>query len=54
VDSIQRSGADVILRFAAGGADAVTATLHATYGAWTGELTEGGRTRPVILLRRRP
>jgi len=55
VDDIQRSGADVILRFAAGGDAPVTATLHGTYGgAWTGELTEGGRTRPVVLLRRRP
>jgi len=55
VDSIQRSGADVILRFAAGGEAPVTATLHGTYnGAWGGELTEGGRTRPVVLLRRGP
>ena len=54
VDDIQRSGADVILRFAAGPGAPVTATLHGTYGAWAGELTEGGRTRAVILLRRRP
>jgi len=55
VDNIQRSGADVILRFAAGGEAPVTATLHGTYGGvWSGELTEGGRTRPVVLLRRRP
>ncbi|MGH6908825.1 MAG: hypothetical protein ACREE0_03585 [Phenylobacterium sp.] len=55
VNTIERNGSDVILRFAAGGADPVTATLHGTYnGDWTGELTEGGRTRPVILLRRRP
>ena len=55
VDDIRRSGADVILRFAAGGEAPVTATLHGAYnGAWTGELTEGGRTRPVVLLRRRP
>lgn len=53
VDDIQRSGADVILRFAAGADVPVTATLHGTYGgAWSGELTEGGRTRPVVLLRR--
>lgn len=55
VDDIQRSGADVILRFAAGGEAPVTATLHGTYdGAWTGELTEGGRTRPVVLRRQGP
>jgi hypothetical protein len=53
VDTMERSGADVTLRFAAGGEAPVTATLHGTYdGAWAGELTEGGRTRPVVLLRR--
>ena len=54
VDDIQRSGADVILRFATGGEAPVTANLHGTYGEWAGELTERGRTRPVVLLRRRP
>ncbi len=55
VDDIQRSGADVTLRFAAVGEAPVSATLHGTYdGAWTGELTEAGRTRPVVLRRQRP
>jgi hypothetical protein len=55
VDNIQRNGADVTLRFAGAGGASVTATLHGTYGgAWTGELIEGGQTRPVVLLRRRP
>ena len=54
VDDIQRSGADITLRFAAGGGAPVTATLRGTYdGAWAGELTEGGHTRAVVL-RRRP
>jgi hypothetical protein len=55
VDTIERSGPDLLLRFAGSGDVIVTATLHGTYGgAWTGELTEGGQTRPVVLLRRRP
>lgn len=55
VDDIQRIGTDLTLRFAAGGAAFVTATLHGGYdGSWSGELTEGGRTRAVVLLRRYP
>ena len=56
VDDIQRNGADLTLRFAAGGGAApVTATLHGTYdGAWAGELKEGGRTRSVVLRRQNP
>ena len=52
VDDIQRSGQDLTLRFAAGGADAVTAVLHgAADGRWSGELTEGGKSRAVVLRR---
>jgi hypothetical protein len=56
VDDIQRTGSDLTLRFAAGGGAAyVTATLHGGYdGSWSGELTEAGRTRAVVLLRRYP
>ena len=55
VDNIQRDGANVMLRFAAGGEGPVTATLHGTYdGAWTGELVENGRSRPVVLRRQQP
>ncbi len=56
VDDIQRNGQDLTLRFAGGGtAPVVTATLHGTYdGAWSGELTEGGRTRAVVLRRQAP
>lgn len=53
VDDIQRHGADLTLTFAA--APPVTATLHGTYdGAWSGNLTEGGRTRAVVLRRQAP
>ena len=55
VDDIQRMGTDLTLRFAAGGAAFVTATLHGAYdGSWTGELTEAGRTRAVVLRRQYP
>ena len=55
VDDIQRIGTDLTLRFAAGGSALVTATLHSGYdGSWAGELTEAGRTRAVVLLRRYP
>jgi hypothetical protein len=51
VDDIQRTGTDLTLRFASG----VSASLHGTYdGAWAGELTEGGRTRAVVLRRQAP
>ena len=52
VEDIRRNGQDLTLRFSAGGADAVTAVLHATQdGRWSGELTEHGVNRPVILRR---
>ncbi|MDB5425570.1 MAG: hypothetical protein JWQ29_2986 [Phenylobacterium sp.] len=55
VDDIQRSGQDLTMRFAAGGADAVTAVLHgAEDGRWSGELTEGGKRRAVTLRRQSP
>jgi len=55
VDDIQRTGTDLTLRFAAGASALVTATLHSGYdGSWAGELTEAGRTRAVVLLRRYP
>jgi hypothetical protein len=51
VDDIQRTGTDLTLRFASG----ASATLHGTYdGAWSGELTEGGRRRAVVLRRQVP
>jgi len=56
VEDIQRTGQDLTLRFSSGGTGAgVTASLHGTYdGAWSGELTEGGRTRAVVLRRQAP
>lgn len=51
VDDIQRIGTDLTLRLSG----EVRATLHGAYdGTWTGELTEAGRTRPVILRRQTP
>jgi hypothetical protein len=56
VDDIRRNGADLTLSFSASdAAQPVTATLHAAYdGAWSGNLTEGGRTRAVVLRRQAP
>ena len=56
VADIQRNGQDLTLRFSGeGNAPGVTATLHGTYaGVWSGELTEGGRTRAVVLRRQAP
>lgn len=52
VEDIQRNGQDLTLRFSADGADAVTAVLHGTQdGRWSGELTEHGASRPVVLRR---
>lgn len=47
VDDIQRTGDDLTLSFAA-----ARLVLHvAPDGRWTGQLTEGGQTRPVALRR---
>jgi hypothetical protein len=57
VDDIQRSGQELTLRFAGDGdaAAAVTAVLHGTDdGRWSGELTEGGKRRAVVLRRQNP
>ena len=52
VDDIQRNGQDLTLRFSAEGADVVTAVLRGTQdGRWSGELTEHGVARPVVLRR---
>ena len=51
VDDIQRSGQDLTLRFAVEGGT-VIAVLHGTEdGRWSGELTEHGASRPVVLRR---
>lgn len=51
VDDIQRDGQDLTLRFAVEGG-AVIAVLHGTEdGRWSGELTEHGASRPVVLRR---
>ena len=57
VDDIQRSGQELILRFSGdgGAAAVVTAVLHGTDdGRWSGELTEGGKQRSVVLRRQNP
>ena len=57
VDDIQRVGQELTLRFSAEGdvAAAVTAVLHGTDdGHWSGELTEGGKQRSVVLRRQNP
>ena len=56
VDTIQRQGADLALRFTreTGGAQ-VTAVLHPTAdGRWTGDLKEGDLRRPAVLRRTGP
>ena len=57
VDDIQRTGQELILRFSGESdpAAAVTAVLHGTDdGRWSGELTEGGKRRSVVLRRQNP
>jgi len=48
IDEIQRAGGDVTIRFAEG----IVAVLRAADGRWAGQLTEGGRTEAVTLVRR--
>lgn len=50
VDAISRADAAVTFRFSGG----AVAVLRPQGGGWSGELTEGGRTEPVSLVRRRP
>lgn len=55
VDDIQHTGQDLTLRFATQGTEVVTAALHGTEdGRWFGELTEGGKSRAVVLRRQTP
>jgi hypothetical protein len=55
VDDIQRNGQDLTLRFATSGQGQAVAVLHgAQDGRWSGELTEGGRSRAVVLRRKSP
>ena len=50
IDAVERTGADVTFRFSGG----AVAVLRDAGGRWTGELTEGGRTQAVSLVRRNP
>jgi hypothetical protein len=56
VDDIQRTGQELRLRFASEvQGQAVVAVLHGgENGRWSGELTEGGRSRAVVLRRKGP
>jgi hypothetical protein len=53
VDDMQRTGADLTLRFTpSAGAPSTVATLHdGGNGLWTGDLSEGGGKRAVVLRR---
>ena len=51
IEGVQRTGGgDLTFRFAAD----IVAVLHGAGGRWTGQITEGGRTEPVTLVRRGP
>lgn len=50
IDAVERTGADVTFRFSGG----AVAVLREAGGRWSGELTEGGRTEAVSLVRRNP
>lgn len=50
IDDVQRTGGDIIIRFATG----IVAVLRSGGGQWTGQLTEGGRTEAATLARRAP